>query len=71
MDAKVTYTESDNPQQTKPNEAIHKLWEKTSVRHPIIMIKFAIMQEVLLPRLSASIAITRLPMRVPKKAALE
>ena len=40
-------------------------------QYPIITIKFAILQAVLLPRLSARMDITKLPMRVPKKAALE
>ncbi len=67
----MAYTESDKPQQSNPNEAIHRLCEKMRIRHPIITIKFAILQAVLLPRLSARIDITKLPMRVPKKAALE
>jgi hypothetical protein len=59
------------PQSTSPNEAIHRLWAKMRVRHPIIVIAFEIRNEVLLPKLSAKIAITKQPINVPKYGALE
>lgn len=71
IDANVAYTESERPQQSKPNEAIHRFCEKIRISDPSNTIKFAILQAVLLPRLSARIDIAKLPTRLPKKAALE
>jgi hypothetical protein len=54
------------PHNTRPNEAIHKFWENIRIKHPIIVIAFDIRKDILLPKLSAKIAIKKQPIKVPK-----
>jgi hypothetical protein len=68
----VPKTESDpNPHNIKPSEAIHKSWEKMRTMHPRKVVQLPMISEILLPLLSAKMAMKKQPIMVPRYGALE
>ena len=54
------------PPNMSPRDAIHKAWANISNILPSTKIPTEIKREVLLPKLSATMAITKVPTKVPK-----